>query len=242
MAVDEAISESVRKDLSPPTLRLYQWSEPSVSIGYFQKTSDINIEYCRKKHYPLVRRATGGTLILHDSELTYCFYARSDLDPFKGGLIENYNAISYVLLRAFKMLKLNAEISLQKRPQRNPLCFKTSSYGEITVNGQKIIGSAQKRYKNVFLQHGSMPFSFDSGELHRVLSCQNQSGDYPEIGTINKYAPSVTVTGLKEAIKNAFEHTFRIKFTLAGSSDFELKLAKKLEAEKYSTNEWNYRR
>ena len=46
MALDEAIAESVREKLSPPTLRFYQWDRPSISIGYFQKASDVDLDYC----------------------------------------------------------------------------------------------------------------------------------------------------------------------------------------------------
>jgi len=34
MALDEAISESVRKGSSPPTIRFYNWEPNAVSIGY----------------------------------------------------------------------------------------------------------------------------------------------------------------------------------------------------------------
>ncbi len=146
MALDEAVCEAVRKKLSPPTLRLYQWAEPSISIGYFQKASDINIDYCEKKNYPIVRRATGGTALLHDSELTYSFSATAEIRPFNKGFIENYIQISRALVYSLKLIGLNAQIALTKNNrQRNPFCFKTSTYGEITMNGHKVIGSAQKR-------------------------------------------------------------------------------------------------
>ena len=40
MALDEAIAITVRQDLSPPTLRIYGWNQPSLSIGCFQKSGD----------------------------------------------------------------------------------------------------------------------------------------------------------------------------------------------------------
>ncbi len=243
MALDEAISEAVRKELSPPTLRLYQWVEPSVSIGYFQKISDINTEYCRKKCYPFVRRSTGGTAILHDSELTYSFSARTDLEPFKGGLLRNYMVISSALVLALKLISLDAQITLSKnKRQRSPFCFKTSSYGEIAVNGQKVIGSAQRRYNNGFLQQGSMLMNSDAEELSKVLKQYNLKEDFCEIGTIKKYASAVSIADLKTALKKAFEKIFRIRFSSDGLTEFELNLTEKLEAKKYSTKEWNFRR
>src|SRR5436190_15116613 len=69
MAIDEALLESAATD-GVATLRLYQWSEPTLSLGYFQAAEE------RERHQastncPLVRRASGGGAILHDRELTY---------------------------------------------------------------------------------------------------------------------------------------------------------------------------
>ncbi|MEW6586032.1 MAG: octanoyltransferase, partial [Nitrospirota bacterium] len=60
MAMDEAIASAVRKEISPPTLRLYGWDRLSVTIGRFQQSGDIDIEYCAGKGIPFVRRPTGG--------------------------------------------------------------------------------------------------------------------------------------------------------------------------------------
>ena len=85
MALDEAIAISVRKGGSPPTLRLYSWDMPSVTLGCFQKIRDIDIEYCRDASIPVVRRPTGGRAILHNKELTYSFSAKTDNDFFFKG-------------------------------------------------------------------------------------------------------------------------------------------------------------
>ncbi|MDZ4383679.1 MAG: biotin/lipoate A/B protein ligase family protein [Thermodesulfovibrionia bacterium] len=260
MAIDEAISEAVREKLSPPTLRLYQWVKPSITIGYFQKASDINLEYCKKKSYPIIRRLTGGMAILHDSELTYSFSSRNDTEPFRNSLIENYLSLSSALASALTLINIDAQITLIKnRRERNPFCFKISSYGEITVNGKKIIGSAQKRYKNGFLQQGSIMVDFDAEELESILSNYNppipplvknppspilskegMGGFLDEIGTIKKYAPAVSIKELRKALKKAFEKTFNIRFISGGPTEFELNLAEQLKNEKYSAKKWNF--
>jgi lipoate-protein ligase A len=76
MALDEAIATGVRKGAAAPTLRLYGWDRPSLTLGCFQKTADINIEYCRSHDIPVVRRPTGGRAILHGDELTYSLSAK----------------------------------------------------------------------------------------------------------------------------------------------------------------------
>jgi lipoate-protein ligase A len=82
MALDEAIATAVKRGNSPPTLRLYGWDRPSVSVGYFQNVCDIDSDYCIKKGIPIVRRPTGGRAILHDGEITYSFSVKTDTGVF----------------------------------------------------------------------------------------------------------------------------------------------------------------
>lgn len=244
MALDEAISEAVKQRLSPPTLRLYEWDRPSVSIGYFQKISEINIDYCNKEDYPVVRRLTGGRAILHDSELTYSFSALTDSDPFKGTLRDNYAIISNALIAGLRKYDINAVMSFDKKRDpnyRNPACFKSMSFGEVTVDGKKIIGSAQKRYKDSFLQHGSLVLSFDAKPLKKVLNGSNTS-EFKDVGALSNYAPEINPAGLGNTLKEAFETTLGIKLISDEPTKFELKLARDLEKNRYSARKWNYRR
>ena len=71
MAVDEVLLMDAVEN-GNATLRFYQWSEPTLSLGYFQAFAD------RKQHFAsrncaIVRRQSGGGAILHDHELTYSF-------------------------------------------------------------------------------------------------------------------------------------------------------------------------
>ncbi len=244
MALDEAISEAVRQKLSPPTLRLYQWDRPSLSIGYFQRVSDIDIDYCGKKDYPVVRRLTGGRAILHDSELTYSFSSSADSTLFKGSLLENYTVISNALVSMLKLNGIEAKTSFKKRGNAvpgNPACFKAVSYGEITVEGRKVIGSAQRRYADGFMQHGSVLMSFDAKELCNVMGHSNED-DFRGIGGVRDYAPGISVNDLRNSFKEAFGKELGVKMISDVPAKFELNLAKELEKNKYSAKAWNYRK
>ena len=70
MAVDEAILQAVNEGLAGPTLRLYGWSEPTISLGYFQEYAEFEADE-RICGLAVVRRPTGGGAILHDDEVTY---------------------------------------------------------------------------------------------------------------------------------------------------------------------------
>jgi lipoate-protein ligase A len=230
MALDEAISEAVRQKLSPPTLRLYCWDRPSLSLGCFQKIADIDMAYCDKKGYPVVRRQTGGRAILHDAELTYSISASSDSPLFGGSLRENYS------------LKAESSKSRERNiNHKNPACFRAVSFGEITMEGKKVIGSAQKRYKDGFLQQGSILLSVDAPELSYVLRL-NDEETLQDIGALSDHVPDISFSDLRRTLKEAFEKTFNVKLITDGPTACERNRAKELSRNKYSTPEWNFSR
>ena len=65
MALDEVLLEGAI--LGEASLRFYQWREPTVSLGYFQPYAAA----AGLAGLPLVRRPTGGDLLVHHHELTY---------------------------------------------------------------------------------------------------------------------------------------------------------------------------
>jgi lipoate-protein ligase A len=72
MAVDDALLEAARRNEAPPTLRLYRWSRPTLSLGRHQDPCrGIDHEFRRSRGIDLVRRPTGGRAVLHDDEVTY---------------------------------------------------------------------------------------------------------------------------------------------------------------------------
>ena len=244
MAVDEAISEAVRQELSPPTLRLYRWSRPSLSIGHFQKISDVNTDHCGRMGYPVVRRLTGGRAILHNEELTYSFSALTGSGPFGTSLRENYSVISNAILLGLQTCGIKADISFERKRnpgQRDPACFRAVSYGEITINGKKVIGSAQKRYNNGFMQHGSILLGFNAEELRNVLTHGNEN-DYSDIASIGDHSKDISFDNLALSIKKGFEDSLKIKLISDTPTKFELELAKQLEKNKYSARDWNFNR
>lgn len=241
MALDEAICESVRKELSPPTLRIYKWERPTLSLGYFQKLSDIDMEYCRSKNYPVVRRLTGGRAILHESELTYSFSAKKGSLLFNGELHNDYTVISKALVEGLRLCGIDAEISFTRKraaDQKSPACFKVVSYGEVTVDNKKVIGSAQKRYKDGFLQHGSLLLDFNEEELQKVLKCSSKD-DFSGIGSINSYAGEASYEDLLIGLKKAFGTVLDTRMITDGPTGHELALTEELESRKYSNTEWN---
>ncbi|MGD8728001.1 MAG: hypothetical protein PVH40_10170 [Gemmatimonadales bacterium] len=156
MAIDWALLRQAQGGSA--FLRLYRWSPPCLSFGRNEPaTSRYDLARIRALGLQTVRRPTGGRAVWHEHELTYAVAAPSDLF---GSLQEAYICIHTVLAAGLR--SLGARVGVAQRPQ-GPLvgpaagaCFASPVGGEIVAGGLKLVGSAQVREGNAFLQHGSV--------------------------------------------------------------------------------------
>jgi lipoate-protein ligase A len=175
MAVDEAVWRGRQAGTSPPTLRFFGWAPPTVSLGYGQALGrDVDVEACRALGVGLVRRPTGGSAIYHDGperELTYSVMATAGDLGIGGDLLETYQWIGRALLRGLKALGAPAEL-VPERPPAGPVpafCFARTGVFEIEAGGRKLVGSAQRRQGDSFLQHGAVLLGVDEPRLRTLF-------------------------------------------------------------------------
>jgi lipoate-protein ligase A len=170
MAVDEELLARAQAGEAVPVLRFYGWDPPAVSLGRFQHLeSAVNAEACRRHGFDIVRRITGGRAVLHHHELTYSIIARADNPLFPSTVLGTYKVIAAGLLAGLRNLGLPAEMvsrggrhaALVEKKPKDPACFSSPSWYEILVNNRKIVGSAQRRMRSAFLQHGSILIDYD---------------------------------------------------------------------------------
>ena len=141
-----------------PVLRLYRWSPPALSLGYNQDQESFDRDAARAAGLDLVRRPTGGRAILHADELTYAVIGSSPGPVFGDSLHDVYMTINRALVAFLRELGAPAEISdgEPRAAARGNLCFRSAGRYEISVGGRKLVGSAQRRTRGCFLQHGSI--------------------------------------------------------------------------------------
>ncbi len=171
MAVDEALLDAVARGQAPPTLRLYAWSPPCLSLGRHQPVEDADTGRLAARGWDMVRRPTGGRAILHTDELTYALIAAADHPLMRGGVLPSYRRIAAGLLEALRLLGIEARMEGERPPEKQPaaVCFETPSSYEITAAGRKLLGSAQARRHRAVLQHGSLPLRGDLGRIADAL-------------------------------------------------------------------------
>jgi lipoyl(octanoyl) transferase len=181
MATDSALLADCEQGRIPPTVRLYGWSKPAITIGYSQNANaELDLERCRELEIAIVRRPTGGRALLHHRELTYAIVAPVSLAPFNRGLKATFQAVSEALLVGLQGLGIQGDLNTGKsRPipgvSRSPACFASLNHCEITVDGKKLVGSAQKRTSKAFLQHGSLIIESDHVLFTSVLKFNSES-------------------------------------------------------------------
>lgn len=156
MAVDEALLQSAGQGRGA-TLRFYRWSEPTLSLGYFQQIADRS-EHSSSCSLPVVRRATGGGAIVHDRELTYSFVTPIR-DRFSSGAHDLVRDVHVSLIATLSAFGIKAELfgdAATKPTSEAFLCFQRRNSLDIIVDAEKVVGSAQRRHQGALLQHGSI--------------------------------------------------------------------------------------
>ena len=143
---------------SDAILRLYTWKRPTISLGFHQKTGEIDLDKCAEDNVDVVRRPTGGRAILHWGEITYCFICPVDPADGKQLLKEVYAKVHRGLLEALSRAGNDVKFaSAGRKPlPHNPLCFASAAGTELELDGKKVVGSAQRLMDSAILQHGSI--------------------------------------------------------------------------------------
>jgi lipoate-protein ligase A len=253
MAVDEAILERVIRGDCPPTLRLYAWDPPCLSLGLAQPVQDTDRAALEAQGWDMVRRPTGGRAILHTDELTYSVAARLDEPRVAGSVLESYARLSQALLAGLERLNLPAradqEYGLPEGSQRGAaVCFEVPSNYEVTVNGKKLVGSAQARRKDGVLQHGSLPLHGDLTRITRALRYPDEAEREAATRRLLDHAATIEMVGLTvtweqaaRAFQAGFESALDLTLLEGEVSQEELRRAEELVEEKYGSPAWTER-
>lgn len=171
LAEDEAILRAVAGGHAPPTLRLYTFL-PAVTLGRGQSIDEADRGMMALYGYRLLRRSSGGTAVFHSGEIAYSVVLPDDDPRIAGGVVASYRTLSQPLVYALEQVGLGAVQATshpENRRVKSPVCFEISSDYEITVDGRKLVGSAQMRIKGGILQHGAIPLSGDIGHIGELL-------------------------------------------------------------------------
>jgi len=229
MALDESLLYHLKE--VGPTLRLYGWAPPAVSIGYFQSMEEeVNVEKAREMGVDVIRRITGGGAVYHKYELTYSIV----MPPPPGKILESYRIIERGIVEALNMIGVKAEMS---------------GINDIIVEGKKISGNAQTRKYGGLLQHGTLLIDVDVDEMFTLLKVPQEKMRDKIIKSVKERVTSLHNIGkkvnfeeLQKFMAEGFAKALNAHLYEENLSQKVLSYAKHLEVNKYATREWNFKR
>jgi len=150
MALDEVLLRSVGR----PTLRIYRWSAPCVTFGYFQSQESVHQVY---PGVPLVRRWSGGGMVEHGKDVTFSLMIPRG-EPAASMAPASFYRELHRRLAGWLSLSLASEVRLAGEGDivTGPQCFKAPAGDDLLMSGQKILGGAQRRSSGALLYQGSL--------------------------------------------------------------------------------------
>jgi len=250
MAIDESILTHHLQGEVPPTLRVFRWSQPSISLGRFQSVErEILTKQCLERGVTLVRRPTGGRAVYHRDEFTYSIVI-SKRFGVPSGIVASYAFLAQGLLAALTDLGIQAELS-NGRVSKNPsaACFASSTQADLTSGGFKLIGSAQVWKDDILLQQGSLPLDDRAAEFFTMLRFPDETARknalalYAEKTTpLHAFVPGASWDAVASAFKSGFSAALQVDFVSDTLTQSEWELANQLVQDKYSKLEWRKER
>jgi lipoate-protein ligase A len=154
MAADETLLAAAVAGVT--SFRLYGWSQPTLSLGYFQPSAASRADpHLRQLSW--VRRPTGGEALVHHHELTYALALPAGSPWQKHG--ESWLChMHHVLGDALASLGVNAHTCEKNEEIKRGeiLCFLHHTPGDLRIGDCKIAGSAQRKQRGALLQHGGI--------------------------------------------------------------------------------------
>jgi lipoate-protein ligase A len=228
MAADEVLLESAMAGVA--SLRFYEWSEATLSLGYFQPER-LRRSDPRLANLPFVRRPTGGEAIVHDQELTYALGLPAD-SPWQTARACSWLSLMHEIIgKILAEQGISASIAShhQKPPPEGILCFQHLTPGDLLIGRSKVVGSAQRRRRGVLLQHGSI-----------LLAASPHAPNLPGLQQLT--GRRLLIPRIRSAIESEFARQTGWQLMAGEWPAVDRQRIEKLAAEKYRSPTWNLKR
>ncbi len=220
MAVDDALLTLCGCDRCPPTLRLFGFRPPCLSLGRHQPADQVR----RPAGLDLVRRPTGGGAVVHRGDICYSIVLPLGHPLAAGGIGRSYQRLARGLVAVLEALGL-PPLAVAGEPgpwRRRAWCFDAAAPYELTLGGRKLVGNAQARRDGALLQQGSIRLAPEPEEASGATSLQEAVGRH------------ASWDELAQALIQGFAEVWGIETRPGELSPEEEELARRLERERYA--------
>jgi lipoate---protein ligase len=166
LACDEALLDECEGGVGGETLRFWESDQPFVVLGHGNRVRlELNVEACEALGVPILRRCTGGGTVLQGPGcLNYAVILRIGLAP---------DLQSVTGTNTFVMERHRAALaSILGKP------IAVQGITDLTVDGRKFSGNAQRRRSHSLLFHGTFLLGLDLERMERLLPRPSRQPDY----------------------------------------------------------------
>jgi lipoate-protein ligase A len=227
MAADETLLEAAVAGTA--SFRFYGWSQPTLSLGYFQANA-ASRAYPRLSELAWVRRPSGGAALVHHLEMTYALALPAGAPWQKSG--ESWLRLMHTVIReALSVFGVTTRAcgNGEEKKLGEVLCFLHHTSGDLMIDGSKVVGSAQRKQRGALMQHGSI-----------LLAASPWTPHLPgihELAGVNLSAESLGAVLVEQLAKQTHWQRTPCEWTPR-----ELERIDELAANKYSQPAWNCKR
>ncbi len=162
-----------------PITRVYSWNKPTITFGYFQNPEKIiSLSVCQKLGIPIIRRITGGGIILHDQDLSYSLVYPRNYFAKNMKVKEIYRKLTDFLFHFYKEIgldNLSYSSDLEEKSQNTSLiCYQSIESNDFIINKKKIGGCAMRINKEKILIQGTIPITINYDLYQEVYGISNK--------------------------------------------------------------------
>lgn len=158
MALDEALSIAVRRGWSPPTLRIYRWQTPAISLGCHQPVEAASELTGAGPGLAIVRRPTAGGAVHHAHDVSYALACGAHVlrgRPSRTLYAAFHDALGRRMSSARGARYALSQTAARSLPEQ-AVCFQQPVADDLMDGPRKVAGAAQRRWRDGLLQQGTV--------------------------------------------------------------------------------------
>jgi lipoate---protein ligase len=223
LALDEALLVAADERGGRAVLRFWEQSGFAVVLGASRRiAADVRIDPCREDGVPVVRRASGGgTVVIGPGALNVTLVLPMAANP---ALATVDGAQSSVLERIASGLRSGGA------------AVDVRGSGDLTIDGRKFAGSAQRRLRTTVLVHASILYDLPIRWIDRYLQLPERQPAYRGGRSHEDFLMNLSIS--RTILTDLIRSTWSPSSLLSAASDVPQDLLESLLVEKFANRSW----
>ena len=226
LAFDEVLFDLCEEDCLKGVLRFWEPRRPFVVIGYANDPeTEVHMQRCRHEGIPVLRRCTGGgTVVQGPGCLNFTLILPLTYDRACAGITSTNTLCMERLAHALRPMLPGSTISV-------------GGDADLTVDGRKVAGSAQRRGARSLLLHGVVLLSLRLNILEELLPMPSRTPAYRARRSHRDFVRNLNLT--PDLVRTAVAAEWN---ATEGKMTIPYERIQRLARSKYTSDEWNLHR